>query len=256
MRRTTKRPSSRGSADGRRSLSAFLPLPSAQRRRPLTSISLHAHRLSELLSLPLPVLPSLQSSLNPSFVTAGASGAAGAGNDDLGPQSLWADEEEKKFYEDLRELRGEVPAAILGVPEGEDKGKGKEDEEKAEPEAAQAEEAKEVSRIDDEPAEEPVECVPCLLSTCPARVADSPRHAQGPHREARHDRARPVHPVRSRRAAQRHLCSPARGVVKGFDRRHRRRVCLSQQQSGEKEARQGASLLPSPLAHLVAPFSC
>lgn len=33
----------------------------------------------------------------------------------MGPQSLWADEEEKKFYEDLRELRGEVPAVILGV---------------------------------------------------------------------------------------------------------------------------------------------
>ena len=28
---------------------------------------------------------------------------------------MWADEEDKKFYEELRELRGEVPGSILGV---------------------------------------------------------------------------------------------------------------------------------------------
>ncbi|BGP42681.1 mRNA decay protein [Rhodotorula kratochvilovae] len=112
-------------------------------------------QLSELLGLPLPVLPSLQSSLNPSFVTAGSSGAAGTGNEDLGPQSLWADEEEKKFYEDLRELRGEVPAAILGVAEEEkSEDKGKETEGEA---ALDSEETKEEARIDDDLAEEPIE---------------------------------------------------------------------------------------------------
>lgn len=32
-----------------------------------------------------------------------------------GPGSIWQDEEEKKFYEELRELRGEVPGSVLGV---------------------------------------------------------------------------------------------------------------------------------------------
>ncbi|POY76480.1 hypothetical protein BMF94_0681 [Rhodotorula taiwanensis] len=73
-------------------------------------------QLSELLSLPLPTLPSLQSSLTASFVTSGSS-AANASSEEMGPQSLWADEEEKRFYEDLRELRGEVPASVLGVKE-------------------------------------------------------------------------------------------------------------------------------------------
>ena len=74
------------------------------------------HRLSELLNLPLPTLPSLQSSLTSSFVTgAGSSTNAQHSGEEMGPQSLWADEEEKKFYEDLREWRGEVPAVILGV---------------------------------------------------------------------------------------------------------------------------------------------
>ncbi|KAG0661052.1 hypothetical protein C6P46_004159 [Rhodotorula mucilaginosa] len=73
-------------------------------------------QLSELLNLPLPTLPSLQSSLTSSFVTgAGSSTNAQNSGEEMGPQSLWADEEEKKFYEDLRELRGEVPAVILGV---------------------------------------------------------------------------------------------------------------------------------------------
>ncbi|GAA5999470.1 hypothetical protein JCM5350_005782 [Sporobolomyces pararoseus] len=73
-------------------------------------------QLAELLGLPVPTLPSLQNTLNPAFVTSGAA-SGGATSEELGPQSLWADEEEKKFYEELRELRGEVPASILGVPE-------------------------------------------------------------------------------------------------------------------------------------------
>ncbi|GAA5853891.1 hypothetical protein JCM8547_007487, partial [Rhodosporidiobolus lusitaniae] len=105
-------------------------------------------QLSDLLSLPLPVLPSLQSTLNAAFVTAGSSSTSTA--EEMGPGSLWADEEEKRFYEELRDLRGEVPAAILGVSEekkqeeevgkkeegegekGEEKEGGKEEEKKEE----------------------------------------------------------------------------------------------------------------------------
>ncbi|GAA5932084.1 hypothetical protein JCM1841_006860 [Sporobolomyces salmonicolor] len=98
-------------------------------------------QLSELLSLPVPTLPSLQSTLNPAFVTAGSSSATLA-EAELGPQSLWADEEEKKFYESVRELRGEVPGSVLGVPE-EEKGEG-EKEKEGEGEAVEQE-----ARIDD-----------------------------------------------------------------------------------------------------------
>lgn len=52
-------------------------------------------------------------------MTSGAASGGAGSAEELGPGSLWADEEEKKFYEELRELRGEVPASILGVPEEE-----------------------------------------------------------------------------------------------------------------------------------------
>ncbi|GAA6002946.1 uncharacterized protein JCM10292_000260 [Rhodotorula paludigena] len=107
-------------------------------------------QLSEVLALPLPVLPSLQSTLNTAFVTAGSSGAT-AGEGDLGPQSLWADEEEKKFYEDLRELRGEVPAAVLGVAEDSKEKEGEKEGDAAEKEDEKADPGKEEAeaRIDD-----------------------------------------------------------------------------------------------------------
>ncbi|GAA5860718.1 hypothetical protein JCM1840_001941 [Sporobolomyces johnsonii] len=98
-------------------------------------------QLSELLSLPVPTLPSLQSTLNPAFVTAGASSATLA-EAELGPQSLWADEEEKKFYEGVRELRGEVPGSVLGVPE-EEKGEGEKEKE------GEADAVEQEARIDD-----------------------------------------------------------------------------------------------------------
>ena len=71
-------------------------------------------RLSEILGLPIPVLPSLVSTSSTAIVTNGVS-SFGTGEEIGGPGSLWADEEDKKFYEELRELRGEVPGSILGV---------------------------------------------------------------------------------------------------------------------------------------------
>ncbi|BGP26942.1 regulatorof nonsense transcripts 2 [Rhodotorula toruloides] len=105
-------------------------------------------QLAEVLSLPLPTLPSLQSTLNASIVTAGSSGAASG--EELGPQSLWADEEEKKFYEDLVELRGKVPNTLLGVAEEE---KVQEEEMKEEVEiekVGEDEDGKDAARIDDD----------------------------------------------------------------------------------------------------------
>ena len=72
--------------------------------------------LAELLGQTLPDLPSLpaQASILGTGVLGTQSGA-GAG-EELGRGSRWADEEEKRFYEDLLDLRTEVPASILGAP--------------------------------------------------------------------------------------------------------------------------------------------
>lgn len=115
-------------------------------------------RLAELLGLGVPTLPSLQNTLNPSFVTSGAASGGGAGSaEELGPQSLWADEEEKKFYEDLRELRGEVPASILGVPEGEKPSEEKQEEvieeKEAEETATEHDEIKDEEAVDEDELE-------------------------------------------------------------------------------------------------------
>ena len=75
--------------------------------------------LSESLSVPLPTLPPLA---NSSVITGlGAASSNRANGEDGGiggPGSIWADEEEKRFYTDLMDLRGEVPGALLkGSPE-------------------------------------------------------------------------------------------------------------------------------------------
>ncbi|GAA6010941.1 hypothetical protein JCM10207_004002 [Rhodosporidiobolus poonsookiae] len=123
-------------------------------------------QLAELLSLPLPVLPSLQSTLNAAFVTSGSSASATA--EEMGPGSLWADEEDKRFYEVVRDLRGEVPAAILGVVEEKKEEKeveGSEREEvQEEVEQAKADDA----RIDEDAAEGDTENPIAALDAAPA----------------------------------------------------------------------------------------
>lgn len=98
-------------------------------------------RLSELLGLPAPALPSLAATAATSVLSTGGSSFHQAGEGDFsgGP---WADEEEKNFYEDLRELRGEVPGSVLGIKadKKEEVDKGKEDGREA-VEAAAAKEA-------------------------------------------------------------------------------------------------------------------
>ncbi|GAA6012801.1 hypothetical protein JCM11491_002566 [Sporobolomyces phaffii] len=136
-------------------------------------------QLSELLGLAAPTLPSLQNTLNPSFVTSGAASGGAGSAEELGPQSLWADEEEKKFYEEVRDLRGEVPASILGVPEEEKAVEDKpqevvEETPAEEPTETRIDEAKEEEAIDEDEleakkAEEaPVEAVDTSLPAGPA----------------------------------------------------------------------------------------
>ena len=69
--------------------------------------------LSEALAVPLPVLPSLPS--NTIVTGTGASLVSKTGAEDvtLDPGSVWADDEERRFYTDLLDLRGEVPGSLL-----------------------------------------------------------------------------------------------------------------------------------------------
>lgn len=70
--------------------------------------------LAELLGQTLPDLPSLPAQA--SILGTGVLGTQTGGGEELGRGSRWADEEEKRFYEDLLDLRTEVPASILGAP--------------------------------------------------------------------------------------------------------------------------------------------
>lgn len=71
-------------------------------------------RLSELLGVPVPALPSLASNAVGAVVSTGTSSFIPT-EEIGGPGSLWIDEEDKKFYEDLRDLSIEVPANFLGI---------------------------------------------------------------------------------------------------------------------------------------------
>ncbi|KAJ3515037.1 hypothetical protein NMY22_g14554 [Coprinellus aureogranulatus] len=88
--------------------------------------------LSELLYLPLPKLPT-SSQKSDSIQIGSNQGSLHTDSDEsLPPGSKWADEEERKFYEDIPDLKDFVPASVLGLnqsTQSEDSRK-KEDEEK------------------------------------------------------------------------------------------------------------------------------
>lgn len=66
----------------------------------------------------------------------------------LPPGSKWADEEERKFYEDIPDLRDFVPASVLGVSESTAQ---RDDENKQEDEKERAErEKEEVRKLEEE----------------------------------------------------------------------------------------------------------
>ncbi|KAL4080360.1 armadillo-type protein [Scleroderma yunnanense] len=94
--------------------------------------------LSELLYLPMPALPT--TSYKSDSIQIGTSG--GSASDDAEDNLLtsggkWEDEEERKFFEDIQDLKDFVPRNFLGI---EDEGRGDaEDKEKAEKEKTEAE---------------------------------------------------------------------------------------------------------------------
>ncbi|MBW0469217.1 hypothetical protein O181_008932 [Austropuccinia psidii MF-1] len=69
--------------------------------------------LAELLSLSPPTLPEINVSTASNAITGtGPSSNFGIANSELG---IWSDEEEKRFYEELIDLKDEVPVMLLGL---------------------------------------------------------------------------------------------------------------------------------------------
>ncbi|KAF8609017.1 transcription factor [Ceratobasidium sp. AG-I] len=71
--------------------------------------------LSDLLYLPMPSLPSASQKNDSILLLDGSSGLRQGGIEDLPANSKWEDEEERRFYEDLPDLKDFVPKAVLGV---------------------------------------------------------------------------------------------------------------------------------------------
>ncbi|KAF8843012.1 ARM repeat-containing protein [Paxillus ammoniavirescens] len=97
--------------------------------------------LSELLYLTMPSLPTVSQKSDSIQIGSNAGGVLGEESDDLLSTSggKWEDEEERKFFEDIQDLKDFVPKSVLGI-ESEEKGdKGADEEkEKAEKEKAEA----------------------------------------------------------------------------------------------------------------------
>ena len=78
---------------------------------------LHPSRLSELLNLPMPTLPAATQKSDSIMVSTG-------GQNEI-PEEIyttggkWEDEEERRFFEDIQDLRDFVPKSVLGFTESE-----------------------------------------------------------------------------------------------------------------------------------------
>ncbi|KDQ21888.1 hypothetical protein BOTBODRAFT_50425 [Botryobasidium botryosum FD-172 SS1] len=99
--------------------------------------------LSDLLCVPLPKLPSSSVQASSILVLDGSSRAGQEDREDLTGLSKWEDDEERKFYEDIPDLKDFVPRSVLGI---EDDGK-KDTGEKSEAESKEKEKARQEEEI-------------------------------------------------------------------------------------------------------------
>lgn len=101
--------------------------------------------LSELLSIPLPSLPTSSSKTDSIQINVG--GSAGEGADEgiaVTSGGKWEDEEERKFYEDIQDLKDFVPRSVLGLEEGDERRAADDDQREREQKAREEEEIKQV----------------------------------------------------------------------------------------------------------------
>lgn len=71
-------------------------------------------RLSELLYLALPTLPTT-SQKSDSILISNSTYVNGDSDDTTNTSSKWEDEEERRFYEDIQDLKDFVPSSVIGI---------------------------------------------------------------------------------------------------------------------------------------------
>ncbi|TRM69332.1 transcription factor [Schizophyllum amplum] len=103
--------------------------------------------LSELLSLSMPSLPTVSQKSDSILIgSGGASVLGGDGGEEITSGGKWEDEEERRFYEDVQDLKDFVPKSVLGI-EGKD---GEEQDEQEDEQERQAREKEEVKKLEEE----------------------------------------------------------------------------------------------------------
>lgn len=88
--------------------------------------------LSELLYLPLPSLPTISQKSDSILIGSNnPNHLSDDGDDILVTGGKWEDEEERRFFEDIQDLKDFVPSSVLGIGEsGEDEGEDEKEKEK------------------------------------------------------------------------------------------------------------------------------
>lgn len=111
------------------------------------------YRLSELLYLPLPELKTASQKTDSIQIGTNGGGILGGENDtdDAARGGKWEDEEERRFFEDIPDLKDYIPKGILGIEEDEDSTteETKEEREQREKERVEAE----VKKLEEELAD-------------------------------------------------------------------------------------------------------
>ena len=136
-------------------------LPVAKRKFPFQSLRSYSlltyDRLSELLYLPLPELKAPSHKTDSIQIGANAGSSLGS---EIEEESIrggkWEDEEERRFFEDIPDLKDYVPKSVLGIEEEEVS----EEKEKADKEHAEAEVKKLEDELNDLAAKEGNEAAP------------------------------------------------------------------------------------------------
>jgi len=72
-------------------------------------------RLSELLYLPLPSLPTTSQKSDSILIGSNSNQLLGGDDEIVAGGGKWEDEEERRFFEDVQDLKDFVPASVLGV---------------------------------------------------------------------------------------------------------------------------------------------
>ena len=76
--------------------------------------------LSELLYLPLPSLPKMSQKSDSIQIGANSSSLLGDTDEVILTGGKWEDEEERRFFEDVQDLKDFVPSSVLGIDDSSD----------------------------------------------------------------------------------------------------------------------------------------